>query len=153
MIAHVTRNLLDDLPDGGVPRLDTDPPASFRAALGQAINAFHGQTVPLAAQRFGLALHAPDGRLLAGYSGVMSWGWLFTEALWVDASLRGQGAGRRLMARAEAHALAEGCHAAWLDTFQAEGFYLALGYERFGVLEDYPGSQQRAFLRKRLCRA
>ena len=28
MIARVTRTLLDDLPDGGVPRLDTDPPAA-----------------------------------------------------------------------------------------------------------------------------
>ncbi|WP_369407862.1 GNAT family N-acetyltransferase [Roseomonas rosulenta] len=146
----MTETILDALPGGLALAIDTDPPATFRAGLGQAINAFHGRTVPHAAERFALALRAPDGTLLAGLSGVLSWGWLFVEAVWVDDALRGQGAGRRLMARAEAHALAAGCHSAWLDTFQAEGFYLALGYERFGVLEGYPGGQHRVFLRKRL---
>lgn len=137
-------------PPGAVLTLDPDPPGEFRAELARHIHAFHGETVPYAARRFGVALRDADGRLLAGFSGVMSWGWLFVEAVWVDASLRGQGAGRRLMARAESHARAEGCHSAWLDTFQAEAFYLALGYERFGLLEDYPAGQSRAFLRKRL---
>lgn len=133
-----------------VHTLDRDPPPAFRAELAQHINAFHGETVPHAARRFGIAMRDAEGRLLAGLSGVVSWGWLFVEAVWVDAALRGRGAGRRLMERAEAHALAEGCHSAWLDTFQAEPFYVALGYERFGVLEDYPAGQPRAFLRKRL---
>lgn len=150
MIATMTETILDAWPGGGVLTIDTDPSAGFRAELGQRINAFHAETVPHAVRRFALALRGPEGTLLAGLSGVMSWGWLFIEAVWVDAAQRGQGAGRALMAQAEAHALAEGCHAAWLDTFQAEDFYLALGYERFGVLEDYPAAQQRAFLRKRL---
>ena len=140
----------DHWPAGAVLTLQEDPEPGFRAELARHIHAFHGQTVPHEARRFGLALRDADGRLLAGVSAVMSWGWLFIEAAWVDAVLRGQGAGRRLMARAEAHARAQGCHGAWLDTFQAEGFYLALGYERFGVLEDYPAGQRRAFLRKRL---
>lgn len=144
---------LDAWRTGGVLTIDTDPPAGFRAELGQRINAFHAETVPHAARRFALALRGPQGTLLAGLSGVMSWGWLFIEAVWVDPAQRGQGAGRALMARAEAHALAEGCHAAWLDTFQAEAFYLALGYGRFGVLEDYPAGQRRAFLSKRLAPA
>ena len=71
-------------------------------------------------------------------------------AVGVDPSLRGQGAGRALMAHAEAHAVAEGCHSAWLDTFQARGFYEAFGYQVFGTLEDYPPGQRRSFLRKRL---
>jgi GNAT superfamily N-acetyltransferase len=150
MIARMTETILDAWPGAGALTIDTDPPTGFRGELGQRINAHHSETVPHAARRFALALRAADGALLAGFSGVMSWGWLFVEAVWVDAALRGQGAGRALMARAEAHALAEGCHAAWLDTFQAEDFYLALGYERFGVLEDYPAGQRRAFLRKRL---
>ena len=85
-----------------------------------------------------------------GVSAVTNWRWQFIEAAWVDAALRGQGTGRRLMQRAEAQARDWGCQAAWLDTFQAEAFYLALGYERFGLLEDYPAGQPRAFLRKRL---
>lgn len=130
--------------------LEADPGGAFRAELGQRINAFHSETVPFQSTRFTLRLHDPQSRLLGGMSGAMSWQWLFIEALWVDPTLRGHGVGRTLMARAEAHALAEGCHSAWLDTFQARGFYEALGYQAFGVLEDYPPGQSRSFLRKRL---
>lgn len=140
----------DDWPAGAVLTLAEEPEPGFRAELARHIHAFHGQSVPYDARRFGLSLRDVDERLLAGVAGLMSWGWLFIEAAWVDAALRGQGAGRRLMERAEAHARAWGCHSAWLETFQAEGFYLALGYQRFGVLEEYPAGQQRAFLRKRL---
>lgn len=150
MICHDMTETDDAWPPGAALTLDPDPEPAFRAELGRRINAFHGETVPHAARRFGLALRDGEERLLAGLSGVMSWGWLFVEAVWVDAGLRGEGVGRRLMAQAEAHARAEGCHSAWLDTFQAERFYLALGYERFGMLEDYPSGQSRAFLRKRL---
>ncbi len=87
---------------------------------------------------------------MGGLSGVLSWGWLFVDALWVDAAARSRGAGRTLMARAERHAVEAGCHAAWLDTFQAKGFYEAIGYTVFGALEDYPAGQTRYFLRKRL---
>jgi ribosomal protein S18 acetylase RimI-like enzyme len=80
----------------------------------------------------------------------MSWGWLFVDAVWVHPELRGQGAGRALMAHAESHAAAAGCHAVWLDTFQARGFYEAIGYSVFGTLDDYPAGQTRSFLRKRL---
>lgn len=134
------------------PRLmfEDDPPAGFRGELGQAINAFHAETVPFASHRFGFRLVDAADRMIGGLSGVMAWGWLFVDALWVNPDQRGQGAGRRLMAAAEAYALAEGCHSVWLDTFQARGFYEALGYTAFGVLDDYPGAQSRTFLRKRL---
>ena len=130
--------------------MDADPGGVLRAELGQRIHAFHGETVPYQSSRFTLRLADADDRLLAGLSASMAWQWLFIEALWVDGSLRGRGAGRALMARAEAHAVAAGCHSAWLDTFQARGFYLSLGYQVFGTLEDYPLGQARSFLRKRL---
>ena len=130
--------------------LDADPPPDFRTELGRRINAFHGESVPLQSRRFTLRLDGADGVLVGGLSGVISWGWLFVDALWVDEAARGQGVGRMLMARAEAYAGEQGCHAAWLDSFQARGFYEALGYSVFGALEDYPGGQTRYFLRKRL---
>jgi GNAT superfamily N-acetyltransferase len=129
---------------------DPAPSAEIRGALGRAINAFHSRTVPHESQRFAFLLRGADGQLAAGLVGVLSWGWLFIEAVWVDDALRGQGVGRTLMSRAETHALCQGCHAAWLDTFQARDFYLALGYEPFGALENYPEGQTRAFLRKTL---
>jgi ribosomal protein S18 acetylase RimI-like enzyme len=143
--------MADPIPPGSSLTLDPDPPAAFRAELGQRINAFHAETAPAwEPRRFTLALRDADQSLLGGLSGVMAWGWLFIDAVWIDPALRGQGAGRALLARAEAHALAEGCHSVWLDTFQALGFYEAQGYVVFGALEDYPGRQARAFLRKRL---
>ncbi len=126
------------------------PPPEFRGDLGQRINAFHSETVPFNASRFGLTLTDTAGATAGGLSGVMSWGWLFIDAVWVRADQRGTGAGRRLMAEAERYAAAQGCHAVWLDTFQARGFYEALGYRVFGSLEDYPPGQTRYFLRKTL---
>lgn len=54
------------------------------------------------------------------------------------------------MIRAENHAVARGCHSAWLKTFQARGVYDALGYDLFGTLDNHPGDQKQYFLRKRL---
>lgn len=131
-------------------RFEADPPASFRGELGQAINAFHARAVPLRSTRFGLSLLDGSGVVTGGLSAVAAWGWLFIDAVWVADAWRGQGGGRILMDAAEAHARRLGCHAAWLDTFQARGFYEALGYTVFGQLEDYPGPQTRWFLRKSL---
>ena len=65
--------------------------------------------------------------------------------------LRRSGIGTRLVAEAERHALAFGCHSAWLDTFSFQGpnFYPRLGYREFARL-DYPPDHQRIFLKKQL---
>jgi ribosomal protein S18 acetylase RimI-like enzyme len=138
------------IPNGLRLTLDIEPPSGFRAELGQLINAFHAETVPFQTSRFTLRLDDANGRLVGGLSGVMAWGWLFMDAVWVHPDLRGEGAGRALMEQAESHAAAQGCHSVWLDTFQARGFYESVGYTVFGTLEDYPGKQARWFLRKRL---
>ncbi len=129
---------------------DADPSIETRRALGAAINAFNARAAPLVVERFALLLRDDAGALAAGLSGVLYWGWMFVDGLWVGEGWRGGGLGRALMARAEDHARARHCHAAWLDTFQARGFYEKLGYESFGVLDDYPPGQSRHFLRKRL---
>jgi ribosomal protein S18 acetylase RimI-like enzyme len=76
--------------------------------------------------------------------------WLVVDGLWVDDGLRHRGIGTELMKRAEDHALARGCRSAWLKTFQARGFYEAVGYELFSALENYPAGQNCYFLKKRL---
>lgn len=132
---------------------DTAQSVQMRNALGREINSFHARTVPQDARRFALLLHDEGDVLVAGLSGVLSWQWLFVEALWVGDAWRSRGIGRELLARAEAHAVAAGCHSAWLDTFQAREFYLGLGYQQFGALNDYPAGQTRCFLCKRLVAA
>jgi hypothetical protein len=56
------------------------------------------------------------------------------------------------MAAMEDAAQRRGCRAAWLDTFsfQAPGFYQALGYRAFGELAGYPPGHTRHFLWKPL---
>lgn len=142
-----------DIPPDLRLSFDATPSVETRRTLGDAINAFHARTVPQDAQRFALLLRDEGDRLVAGLSGLLSWQWLFVEALWVGDTWQRRGIGRALLARAEAHAVAAGCHSAWLDTFQARGFYLALGYQQFGALDDYPPGQTRFFLRKRLVAA
>ncbi len=130
--------------------LDEAPEPEFRAGLGNHIHAFHAQTIAGDAERFALRLLGAQGELVGGLSGVVNWQWLFIDALWVHETLRGQGAGRALMAHAERHAAQAGCHSAWLDSFQAKAFYEAIGYRVFAALPNYPPGQTRWFLSKRL---
>jgi GNAT superfamily N-acetyltransferase len=103
-----------------------------------------------------------DGRELAIFArddgggivgGVHGWTWgacLDIRELWVAEDRRGRGVGRSLLLTAEREAVARGCRLATLDThsFQAPGFYQKLGYDVFGVLEDYPRGHRKLFLRK-----
>jgi GNAT superfamily N-acetyltransferase len=141
----------DTLPGGAMPlEFDPSPAPETRATLAREINDFNSQAFPYAPTRFAFLSRDEAGALQAGVMGTMSWEWLFVEAVWVSEALRGRGVGRALMAAAERHARASGCHSVWLDTFRAEPFYLGLGYETFGVLDDYPPGQRRAFMRKAL---
>lgn len=126
------------------------PPPELRTTLAREINAFHARTVPGEAKRFAFLLNTADATLAAAVMASIAWNWLFVEALFVAEAWRKRGLGADLLDCAEAHALAEGCHSVWLDTFQARDFYLRRGYTQFGSLEDYPPGQTRWFLRKRL---
>ena len=141
-----------DVLPGGSLRLEFDPsPApETRATLAREINDFNSHAFPYAPSRFAYLSRGEAGTLLAGVMGSLSWGWLFVEAVWVSDALRGRGIGRALMEAAERHARECGCHSVWLDTFQARDFYLGIGYETFGVLDDYPHGQRRTFMRKAL---
>jgi GNAT superfamily N-acetyltransferase len=130
--------------------LDEAPSRENRKALERAIDDFNARTVPGRDVRFAILLRDAEGVLMGGLDGVIGWEWLFVDNLWVHDELQRQGYGRDLLARAERYALDHGCHSAWLDTFQALGFYRKHGYSVFGTLEDYPPGQARYFLRKRL---
>lgn len=53
---------------------------------------------------------------------------------------------------AEREALARGCQAAWIDTFNptAAKVYQRQGYQPFGTLADFPVGRSRIFLQKKL---
>ena len=129
---------------------DDNPSVETREHLVEKIDAFHHRTFPSEFERFTLLLHDDAGSLRGGVSGVIYCDWLRIDGLWVDDALRRRGIGTRLMTHAEDHAIARGCHSAWLITFQARSFYEAVGYEVFGTLDNFPAAQQQHFLRKRL---
>lgn len=95
-----------------------------------------------------------EGQIVGGVTGSTSYGWLLVKLLWVSDECRGAGIGTRLMQAVEDEARSLGCHSSWLDTSnaQARAFYLRLGYEDFGVLENGdlndPSDHCRWFLKK-----
>jgi GNAT superfamily N-acetyltransferase len=101
-----------------------------------------------------LAIFVRDdtGAIVAGISG---WTWgdcCELQSLWVDPSLRGTWLWTRLIAAAEAAAVARGCtqtvHFTW--SFQAGRLYERCGYELVGRVENFPSGADVLWYRKRL---
>jgi GNAT superfamily N-acetyltransferase len=97
-------------------------------------------------------LRGDDGRLLAGIDGFTWGGYARIDTLWVDASRRGQGLGRRLLEAAEIEAARRGCRTIVLDTheFQAPDLYRKCGYIERGSTDDTPVGARQFFFQKRL---
>lgn len=103
-------------------------------------------------QQLNVFLRDETETVVGGLLCLTYWGWLSIETIWITDFLRRKGYGTKLVATAEAEALKRGCRHAILDTysFQARSFYEHLGYETFGVLENFPAGHQRVFMRKTL---
>lgn len=100
----------------------------------------------------GIFLEDAEGKKTAGLIGETHGNWLMIKFLWVDALLRGQNIGRRLLNQAEDTARERGCKYVFLDTFsfQAPDFYKKLGYEEVFLLENYPLTGKRHYFTKNL---
>lgn len=119
--------------------------------LSDGINNYSAEKVTGGARRdLTFFLRDAEGSIVGGVHGNSGWGWLYISDLWVSETIRGGGYGTALMREAEREAANRGCRGIYLDTFsfQAVGFYLKLGYEIFGELEDFPPGYKRVFLRK-----
>lgn len=129
------------------------PEPNELGAIGENLSAFNDADVGPSERRTLVVLVRDEaGALKAGINGYTGWGWLFTQWLWVDESLRGQGMAGRMLQAAEDEARARGCHSAWIDTFNpvAEKAYTRQGYQVFGELPDFPIGRTRKFLKKNL---
>lgn len=127
------------------------PDEAVRSAIVRPLVAYnHAKTRRNDYRPIVVAIDDDSGQVVGGLWGRTAYDWLFVELLFVPESLRGQGVGTDVMRRAEAEAIARGCHSVWLDTFefQARGFYERLGYSCFGELDNYPPGSSRYFMRK-----
>lgn len=123
------------------------------ARVGDGLTAFNESDVgPAHKLPLAVLVRDGDGVLVAGLSGQTTWGWLYVQWLWVSEAQRGHKIAARLLADAEAEAVARGCHGAFIDTFNpvALKVYTQAGYVPFGALEDFPKGRTRSFLQKRL---
>lgn len=116
--------------------------------------AFNQQAVGNAqGEPFALTITAPnDDAVLGGLWALSLWGSFYIGLVVAPEGARGQGLGSRLMAQAQAEAVARGCRSMWLDTyaFQARAFYERLGFSVFGQIDGPPPMFPRVFMQKLL---
>ncbi|MFA6280130.1 MAG: GNAT family N-acetyltransferase [Bdellovibrionales bacterium] len=132
---------------------DTITPEVDDALLrGLTANALAQNAPPYKKTELSIVRRDEAGAVVAGLTGKTVWGWLYTDSLWVDESLRGQGVGSALIKAAEEEALKRGCHSAyvWTESFEARGFYPKCGYTEYAVMDDFPMGHQKIGLRKGL---
>ena len=133
--------------------LTATPTEADLAAIGAGLSAFNAADAgPSGRLALAVVLRGDAGAVVGGLSGYTAWGWLYVQWLWLAEPLRGQGWAGRMLALAEAEALARGCHGAWIDTFNpvALAAYQRAGYRVFGTLPEFPPGRSRVFLQKPL---
>ncbi len=117
------------------------PSAADVAYLSKQFMAYNAQQCgEFPSKDIHLFAYAPDGQIIGGLAGVIFWGWLHVDTLWVAETYRQYGIGSALMDSAEAEASEMGVKQAYLETtdFQAVGFYEKRGYQIFAQLENQP---------------
>lgn len=140
--------MTDGIDIRAVPQPTDDGTARLEAWLNE-----HAEGQGQSFRNDSVLLEANDGEtVLGGALAVYGVAWCFVKYLAVAPEARGRGIGRRLMETLEDEARARGQIGIWLDTFsfQAPAFYEALGYERIGMIDDYPPGEARYFYAKRL---
>jgi ribosomal protein S18 acetylase RimI-like enzyme len=137
--------LFEPFPSDDLRRFIEDNVATFTMAMTGALDY----------QPVGYFLRQDRGEWVGGCIGYVWAEYLHVQWLWVAASLRGRGHGRRLLCAAETMALDNGATRATLDTFNpsAKEFYRRQGYEVFGTLSEYPPGYSKFFLTKKLSRS
>ncbi|MFN7994220.1 MAG: GNAT family N-acetyltransferase [Bryobacteraceae bacterium] len=123
-------------------------------SLREALYAHNARTVGNSEFRaLNVLLRDGGGRVVGGVLGSTYWKGLSIDYVWVAPQHRGRKHSHRLIRIAEEEAVRRGCECAFLDTFSFQekvGLYQSMGYEVYGVLEDFPPGHQRYFMRKSL---
>ena len=134
------------------PDLITDPTAQQVAEVERGLGEYDLQFLP---GRSGVAIKGvlvESDRVVAGLYGEMFWGKMHIRLLWVHPDRRQRGLGRRMMTWAEQRSRELGCSSVTVETmsFQAPGFYAALGYRQIGLSQGYERNASRHYFDKDL---
>ncbi|MCA9885871.1 MAG: GNAT family N-acetyltransferase [Anaerolineae bacterium] len=134
--------------------LDSAPSRTDIQTIRSGLGAYNLKHVPVLTELVNtdvaIVARGQDKQIIGGAIGELSWGWLYVDTLWVDASHRQNGLGRQLMAAIEDHALQNGIPHCYLMTtsFQARPFYEKLGYKVIGQNQDRPRGHTMYYLTK-----
>lgn len=103
-------------------------------------------------QAFCLSVETEEGAIVGGVKGVIYYGCLYVDMLWIEKALRHKGWGSKLMQEAEVLGKEEGCTFATVHTmdWEALAFYQKLGYSIEFIREGYEKDSKMYLLRKAL---
>jgi GNAT superfamily N-acetyltransferase len=115
-----------------------DPPEVVVKPIAEGLRRFNeehvGSVKPLV-----LVISASDaeGDIVGGIKGLVLWGWVYVEQLWVHEEHRGTGIGGALLEHLESEALARGAKRSVLlsASWQAPEFYRSRGYETVATFD------------------
>lgn len=101
---------------------------------------------------FGFFYKNTNNTILAGCNGILFYGSMFIDQLWVDKKLRNQGLGTLLMQKAEQFAKDTDCSMITVNTmdWEALDFYKKLGFKLDFERSGYAKGSKMYFLRKTL---
>jgi GNAT superfamily N-acetyltransferase len=122
------------------------------AVLGQHLSAYHRFSAGDDFRELFVLLWRGQDKLVGGLIGGTHCGWLNVEFVWVDELARRHGFGSRLLAAAEAEAVARGCRQAYIDTAASDtaDFFRRRGFRICGELSGFVSGRSRYWMHKML---
>lgn len=119
-----------------------DPPEEVVRPILEGLRRYNeGRVGPVTPAVLVIAASDEAGETIGGAKGLLLWGWLYVDKLWVEEAHRGGGLGGGLLDRLESEATVRGARRSVLlsGSWQAPEFYKARGYQVMASFElDVP---------------
>ena len=137
--------------------ITSTPDAQDAKTISQGIIDFNNKAIPDLEPiekevKFFVFSRDKSEHVIGGIRATCFWNTLHIELLWLSATSRGKGVGRKLMEAAESFAKEQGCEKAFVETtsWQAKPFYEKIGYTHIATLNDRPKGHASYYLSRDL---
>lgn len=116
------------------------------------LEGYNSKFIDRTLEHFKIVVHSGNGEIIGGAFGHSKWGLLNLEIFWVKEEIRGKGVGTKVIEELKSVAKKLNCNGIELYTmsFQAEKFYLSLGFETVGKIDDCWSGHNKIFMYKKL---